>query len=152
MTAGNSPSYLALLLHRLFRGDDFYNVNCPFCGKNFTELYRHLDYCKNRPSEYDDFKKRTIDNNICNVCKKRIIKDYEYPEDFYNSYKWAEKRIEILKRDNYRCIYCGQLANHVDHTNSAKFYPKMALDPNNLVSTCKSCHDKRHGRTINNDR
>ena len=76
----------------------------------------------------------------------------ELPKHFYNSYDWAEVRILILNRDNFKCKHCGDLANHIDHVNSAIYFPEMALDPTNLISTCKSCHDKRHGRCENNDR
>ena len=65
------------------------------------------------------------------------------PSNFYNSEEWAEMRIIILKRDNFKCIHCGNPANHVDHINSAKYFPKKALDPNNLISSCEICHKKR---------
>ena len=68
------------------------------------------------------------------------------PKDFYNSSVWADKRIEILKRDNFICIHCGNPANHVDHINSAKYFPAKALDAENLISSCENCHKKRHPR------
>ena len=68
------------------------------------------------------------------------------PKDFYNSNEWAEMRIKILKRDGVKCIHCGNPANHVDHINSAFYFPEMALDPNNLISSCESCHKKRQPR------
>jgi len=77
----------------------------------------------------------------------KLKKGYDVlPENFYNSLEWAKTRIKILRRDNFRCKYCGKLANHVDHLNSAKYYPQIALDPNNLISSCESCHNKRHNK------
>ena len=70
----------------------------------------------------------------------------ELPKDFYNSEEWAKKRIEILRRDNIKCIHCGNPANHVDHINSAYYFPQLALDSNNLISSCEGCHKKRQPR------
>ena len=80
------------------------------------------------------------DDNIPNKGYK------ELPSNFYNSEEWAKVRIIILKRDNYKCVHCGEPANHVDHLNSAKFYPKMALVHDNLISSCEPCHKKRQPR------
>jgi len=83
--------------------------------------------------------------------KKKLRKGYKkFPKDFYNSYEWAEVRIIVLRRDSFKCFHCGNLANHVDHINSAKYFPEMALDPTNLISTCHKCHEDRHGIIIKN--
>ena len=65
------------------------------------------------------------------------------PKDFYNSEEWAQIRIKILRRDDFKCIHCSNPANHIDHINSAYYFPKIALDPNNLISSCENCHKKR---------
>lgn len=70
----------------------------------------------------------------------------DLPDDFYNSIEWAKKRIEILTRDHYKCVHCGNPANHVDHLNSARYYPQLALDNDNLISSCEPCHKKRQPR------
>ena len=71
---------------------------------------------------------------------------FEDPNMFYNSSEWKDIRIVILKRDNFRCVHCSKLANHVDHLNSAIYYPERCLDVENLISTCKKCHKERHGK------
>ena len=77
-------------------------------------------------------------------------KDFDYlfvdPKEFYNSRQWKDVRIIILKRDDFKCVHCSKLANHVDHLNSAIYYPERCLDPENLISTCKRCHKERHGK------
>jgi 5-methylcytosine-specific restriction endonuclease McrA len=52
--------------------------------------------------------------------------------------KWRETRLRILRRDAYRCHYCGQAANTVDHV-----IPKAkggTDDPSNLVAACARCN------------
>jgi len=78
--------------------------------------------------------------------KGLLISYKNLPKDFYNSEEWAKKRIEILKRDNFKCIHCGNPANHVDHINSAYYFPKLALNSDNLISSCEICHKKRQSR------
>jgi len=45
---------------------------------------------------------------------------------------------EILKRDNYTCIYCGKPATVVDHVVSWELGGKTTKS--NGVSCCKSCN------------
>lgn len=56
---------------------------------------------------------------------------------------WQKIRAEILKRDDYRCVYCGfsaskyQEVHHLDgdHDNNI---------PENLVTACSFCHATQH--------
>ena len=79
--------------------------------------------------------------------EEKILGYDELPKDFYNSLEWANARACVLRRDRVKCIHCDKPANHVDHLNSARFYPQIALDPNNLISSCEACHKKRHNIT-----
>ncbi|WP_410666454.1 HNH endonuclease [Chryseobacterium sp. FDAARGOS 1104] len=48
-----------------------------------------------------------------------------------------------MKRDNWRCVYCGSCATQVHHKKYAKY--NIGKEPIEwLVSICKSCHDKKH--------
>lgn len=82
---------------------------------------------------------------------------YETQEErdaFYNSSKWRNFRLKILKRDNYECLHCkarGLVTTTdkrliVDHIKELKDYPELALDPDNLRTLCHACHEKRHDR------
>lgn len=75
--------------------------------------------------------------------------------DFYNSLAWVRLREQILQRDNYECQWCkaeGRVANsrnailEVDHIKPLEQFPELALDPDNLRTLCKDCHNKRHHR------
>jgi hypothetical protein len=57
--------------------------------------------------------------------------------------RWQKKRLEILQRDNWQCVECGETNKtlHVDH----KFYEK-GEDPwdcpdDLLQSLCVDCHE-----------
>lgn len=76
---------------------------------------------------------------------------------FYNSKAWRTKRLEILERDNYECQECkanGKLtiANdksaklNVHHIKELTDYPELALEDDNLITVCVSCHNRIHGR------
>ena len=67
--------------------------------------------------------------------------------DYYRSYlqtdDWKRKRYVVLKRDNWRCVYCGAQATQVHHKRYAK--RNIGREPIKwLVSVCKKCHDSQH--------
>ncbi|WP_418525967.1 HNH endonuclease, partial [Hominenteromicrobium sp.] len=67
----------------------------------------------------------------------------------YNSKKWKQLRKSILYRDWFRCRICARYgrmvaATEVHHIMHADEYPELAYDPKNLISLCKSCHNKQH--------
>lgn len=55
---------------------------------------------------------------------------------------WPRVRLAILRRDRWRCRWCGGRANQVDHV-----IPISAggarLDPRNLVASCLRCNVRR---------
>lgn len=68
---------------------------------------------------------------------------------FYNSALWLNKRAEALDRDNNECQKCKARglfspANCVHHKEHVKQHPELALDLDNLISLCNSCHDEEH--------
>ncbi len=74
--------------------------------------------------------------------KRKQRRDY-YRNDYLKSEAWKRKRYVVLKRDNWRCVYCGGRATEVHHKRYAKY--NIGKEPIEwLVSVCKSCHDKQH--------
>lgn len=59
-------------------------------------------------------------------------------------------RFEILRRDNFRCHYCGteaaQTELHVDHVVPQSL--GGTNDPSNLVTACAQCNSGKAGRTL----
>lgn len=60
---------------------------------------------------------------------------------------WVQTRDKVLKRDNNQCTSCGRRDDlHVHH-----IHPKSKggeNNPLNLVTLCRKCHSKAHGREI----
>lgn len=74
--------------------------------------------------------------------KRKARRDY-YRDVYLKSDAWQRKRYVVLRRDNWRCVYCGQTATQVHHKRYAKY--NIGKEPIDwLVSVCKSCHDKKH--------
>ena len=68
---------------------------------------------------------------------------------FYKSSEWLEQRAKALRRDNNECQKCkheGRVssAQCVHHIKHLKTNPELALDINNLISLCNSCHNVEH--------
>jgi len=62
--------------------------------------------------------------------------------------KWKNKRLIILKRDNYCCKKCNSKNNLQVH-HKKYINGRMCWDyPNSfLITLCKICHDKLHKET-----
>ena len=74
--------------------------------------------------------------------KRRRRRNY-YRNVYLKSDGWKRKRYIVLKRDNWRCVYCGKKATQVHHKKYAK--KNIGKEPIKwLVSICKPCHDKQH--------
>ena len=66
-----------------------------------------------------------------------------YSNVYLKSDAWKRKRYVVLKRDNWKCVYCGSPATEVHHKKYAKY--NIGKEPIDwLVSVCKSCHESMH--------
>jgi hypothetical protein len=52
---------------------------------------------------------------------------------------WSQK---VMKRANYKCEICGDIAEHTHHIQPKKLEPGLILDPDNGLAVCKICHYK----------
>lgn len=69
-------------------------------------------------------------------------RDY-YVNEYLKSDEWKRKRYVVLKRDNWKCVYCGAPATQVHHERYARLnIGKESIEW--LVSICKTCHDTEH--------
>jgi len=74
--------------------------------------------------------------------KRKRRRDY-YRNEYLKSDALKRKRYVALKRDNWRCVYCGGRATQVHHKKYARY--NIGREPIEwLVSVCKSCHDSKH--------
>lgn len=66
-----------------------------------------------------------------------------YRNVYLKSDEWQPKRYVVFKRDNWRCVYCGERATEVHHKRYAKRnIGKEAIEW--IVSICKTCHERKH--------
>jgi len=70
-------------------------------------------------------------------------------DPFYNLHAWKTLREAVKRRDGYRCTVCGTAAIplDVDHIQPFARRPDLALDPSNLRTICRTCHNRKRTRT-----
>ena len=74
--------------------------------------------------------------------KRKHRRDY-YRNDYLKSDAWQRKRYVVLKRDNWKCVFCGASATQVHHKRYAK--KNIGTEPIEwLVSICNHCHEREH--------
>ncbi|HEV2714433.1 MAG TPA: hypothetical protein VGU64_04160 [Terriglobales bacterium] len=60
-------------------------------------------------------------------------------DEYRKSDEWQRKRALILKRDKYRCVYCGARASRIHHKHDSP--RNIGSEPIEwLVSVCERCH------------
>jgi 5-methylcytosine-specific restriction endonuclease McrA len=58
-----------------------------------------------------------------------------------STYAYRKVRAKVLKRDGYRCVYCGKPATTVDHV---KPHSRGGTDDEaNLVAACATCNGSK---------
>jgi len=76
--------------------------------------------------------------------KREQRKEY-YKNVYLKSDAWQRKRYVVLKRDNWRCVYCGNRATQVHHKRYSKY--NIGKEPIDwLISVCDECHKKIHNK------
>ena len=85
---------------------------------------------------------------------KQITWRDRYREDL-NDERWKRKREKILKRDGYKCRWCGSIDDLQVHHKYYNKYPDgsrvRAWDyPDDaLIVLCRDCHEKYHSKYKN---
>ena len=68
---------------------------------------------------------------------------------FRGSSTWKHKRAEILARDKNQCVICGGTEQlQVHHIYRLDTHPTLKLENSNLISLCKTCHNKAHNNVF----
>lgn len=93
-----------------------------------------------------------IENSTKKETKPDINKSSLSYEELLNSEEWQQKRLSILKRDYFKCRYCGSKHNLQVHHKYYKKYPDgQKVKPWNypddaLITLCRECHKKVHSK------
>lgn len=61
----------------------------------------------------------------------------------YNTKKWKDLRLSVLREENYVCGYCGGKASQVDHIIELDQQPELAYERSNLVAACQPCNSRK---------
>jgi len=104
-------------------------------------------YKEGRKNIWSKGKKIPLSTKIKSSCKQRgiSIKDWDgFGKDEFYPFIFYKTRIQIVNRDNNRCVICGKNPRkiHIHHIN----YNKQDNSNKNLISLCDSCHGKTNGR------
>jgi 5-methylcytosine-specific restriction endonuclease McrA len=74
---------------------------------------------------------------------KREARRRYYRDVYLKSDAWQRKRFVVLRRDRWKCVYCGEKATQVHHLRYARY--NIGREPIDwLVSVCKTCHEAKH--------
>jgi len=60
---------------------------------------------------------------------------------YLKSEEWKRRRELILFRDDFKCVLCNELAEHVHHLTYDRIYNEPDYD---LISLCSDCHKALH--------
>jgi hypothetical protein len=75
--------------------------------------------------------------------------------DILKNPKWQKMRLEILNRDGFMCLDCGDTENELQVHHKIYTYGKKPWEyhPEEMITLCKNCHQdvtqlKRHIKTM----
>jgi hypothetical protein len=67
-------------------------------------------------------------------------------QDKLKSPKWQRKRLEVLNRDDWKCVYCDNSSDtlHVHHKSYEHGRDPWEYEMDNFLTLCESCHKVDH--------
>lgn len=103
---------------------------CPKCGY----VKEHRERCPRCTKDY-------------NKSYTAVSRDKETYDNVYNTTRWKNLRVEVLKRDRGLCVRCfannriekGTVCDHIIEISDGG----AIWDINNLQLLCQSCHNKK---------
>jgi hypothetical protein len=99
-----------------------------------TDLHRHSYYARNHPNPY------LAETDTASLYDNAFPQYWEgttTPEQAI----WAEVRLTVLQRDEYRCVICDSSSHlHVHHIHPRRKGGTDQMD--NLLTLCERCHAK----------
>lgn len=69
----------------------------------------------------------------------------------YQSPRWEQTRLRVLRRDKWQCRECRRYgvltdASVVHHVFPVADFPERQWDERNMIALCKACHNAMHVR------
>ena len=95
---------------------------------------------------------RCVEHQRAFYRRRQVTRD-QYPVKVYGSAEWKAIAAAVL-RDAIDCHWCHATNEKLtaDHVQPITFYPSRALDPSNVVASCRSCQTHRSWETGARDR
>lgn len=107
-------------------------------GKEIEVLNQEAENKESKAEEYI----RVLLNEIETLKSEKKSKKKKRKSQI-NTKEYEQFRKSILKRDNYRCVECGNTHRlQVHHIKPKSKYPELLMVPSNCVTLCISCHSK----------
>lgn len=128
-------------IRRYPNNNELLQVKCYKCNSWFTpsrSQVKNRVFAINNIGRENHFYCSSTCKNTCSVFNK--VGSLNTNNNKLSSYELNIWSKEVLKRDNYKCIYCESKATHSHHIQPKKLEPFYALDPDNGVAVCKECH------------
>lgn len=95
---------------------------------------------------------KETENGKCVSCSHIKVKKQPIPLHLKPRKKTGELELfkKLDKERGNKCELCGTVINffsvsHFHHKKSKGLFPKLRLDPDNIIKICMSCHNKIHG-------
>lgn len=145
--------------HIQTNGVTVYKFECQICyrrgnavGKNNKAFANLTSYPPHTNTELYDWHNRNWERKR-EQAQLEVQQQSEQWRAEYATYldspEWFAKRDLVLERDNHlcqaQCDGCTKRANHVHHLTYKHLFNEPLFD---LVSVCRSCHNKVHGHEI----
>ena len=122
---------------------------CQYSGCNEMAEPGHT-YCKIHLVESQKRHQEWLENY-----KKKKPFENSVRTNNYNNVEWRKLRLEVLKRDGYKCQQCGAGAEEsgypleIHHIIPPKGNKELFYDTNNCITLCKWCHAKITQEEVN---
>lgn len=136
-----------------FKKGKWIEINCIKCDKEFSV------------AEWDFLRGRKCCSRDCHLKWLGKIKKGKNHwnwkggitnkwDKLHNSPEYKNWRLEVWKRDNFRCRICFNKQSRLNplnahHIKSRARHPKLIMDLDNGLTLCRDCHDIVHyGRVV----
>lgn len=130
---------------------------CTNCGGQEPDS-KALSFKKYQDQIRGKFDLIALDNYWNNHQREKLIlkTDKEFYNNNFSKYalylkyllspEWKQLGLTIFKRDNGKCVHCGNLADDVHHKTYDNLYKEKLED---LESVCRKCHIEIHTAVLN---
>lgn len=159
------PICICQVCNKTFKGSK-YNAN-KFCSRECYNIFHNIKnkirYCKKCGKIF------TAKNNENKYCSwecynndRHMPKGTEHwnwqggkskEKDEHDSFEYKQWRLNVYKRDEYKCVKCGSKEKiNAHHIFAWKYYPDKRYDVKNGMTLCEKCHIKIHQKYGYNSR